>query len=218
MIEVEPYAKIINVPDRAAGIAMLRHIEWCARLSHASEGSQTEDSWDRFLRSVVLDHGDFSVIEHSFVTVDMLVDRGITHEVVRHRLFGFTQSSTRFINHVKKTPPTFISPFPKGTMQYEMWKIAIEASESAYRDIIASGAAPQFARSVLPNSLASRIAISGNLRNWRHFLLMRTTKESHPQMREVTIPLLRQFQERIPILFEDIEPLALQRENMRKPR
>ena len=88
---VTPYARMMDVPDREAGIALLKKVEWCARISHRSEDAQTEESWERFLTSVILGHGDWSVTEHASVTVDAVVDRGITHEWVRHRLFAFTQ-------------------------------------------------------------------------------------------------------------------------------
>lgn len=87
---VTPYAKLMDIPDQEAGDRLLRKIEWAARISHRSEDAQTQDSWRRFIKAVVLDHGDWSVVEHASATVDMLVDRGITHEVVRHRLFSFT--------------------------------------------------------------------------------------------------------------------------------
>ena len=216
---VTPYARIIDLPDRAAGIQLLKKIEWAARVSHRSEDAQTEDSWERFLTAVVLNHGDWSVVEHAGVTVDMLVDRGITHEVCRHRLFSFTMESTRFVNYEKKMPPSFIVPIEADhASALNHWNSAIRFAEIAYCQLIADGCAPQIARSVLPNALAARIITSGNLRNWRHFLLMRTTKETHPQLREVTIPLLQEFQGKIPLLFDDIEPLASQRENLRKPR
>ena len=227
---VKPYATLMDVPDRAAGIALLKKIEWCGRISHRSEDAQTGESWERFIRTVVLGHGDWSIVEHVSASVDMLVDRGITHEVVRHRLFSFTQESTRFVNYEKKMPPSFIQPDLSSDAarasngeqtelsQEQHWRHAISTVESVYRRLLASGCSPQIARSVFPNALASRIIVTGNLRNWRHFFIMRTTKEAHPQMREVTIPLLAQFQERIPILFEDIEPLAKQSEGMRKGR
>lgn len=219
---VEPYATLMDVPDRDAGVRLLKKIEWAARTSHRSEETQTDDSWDRFVRAVVIGHGDWSVVEHASASVDMLVDRGITHEIVRHRLFSFTQESTRFVNYEKKMPPSFIMPdFSALTYRHEAettWRRGIEYVEQAYRDLLVSGATPQLARSVFPNALASRIVITGNLRNWRHFLIMRTTKESHPQMRQVTIPLLAQFQERIPILFEDIVPMAKQSEAIRSGR
>ena len=202
------------------GIALLRRIEWCARISHRSEDALTEDSYDRFVRSVVLQRGDWSVVEHASVSVDFYVDRGITHELVRHRLFSFTQESTRFVNYEKKMPPSFVlPPDVEAEEDHELyWMQAVRAAEQAYQNLIRAGASPQIARSVFPNALASRIVITGNLRNWRHFLLMRTTKEAHPQMREVTIPLLKEFQEKIPIFYEDIEPEAKQADNLKKGR
>lgn len=215
---VEPYARIMELESSEDGIRLLRKIEWCARVSHASEDTQTKDSWDRFIRSVVLTHGDWSVVEHASVTVDMLVDRGVSHEVVRHRLFSFTQSSTRFINYEKKMAPSFIVPIDLVGVSLLFWEEAIAKLELVYCGLIQQGHAPQIARSVFPNALSTRIIVSGNLRNWRHFLLMRTTKESHPQMRQVTDGLLKEFQEKIPILFEDIEVGARQSDNLKKMR
>jgi thymidylate synthase (FAD) len=237
---VQPYARLINFEDDCRdygtltsgggssvvpftadnGRALLRRIEFCARISHRSEEAQTEGSWDRFIRAVVIGHGDWSVVEHASVSVDMLVDRGITHELVRHRLFSFTQESTRFVNYEKKMPPSFIGPpIPTSPAHIaEDWSAAIQSCERVYKSLIADGIAPQIARSVFPNALASRIIMTGNLRNWRHFLIMRTTKESHPQMRQVTIPLLAEFQAKIPILFEDIEPNSKQSEAIKKAR
>lgn len=217
---VKPYARLIDIPDREAGIAALLKIEWCARVSHRSEDAQTEDSWQRVIKAVVLEHGDWSVVEHVSASVDMMVDRGITHEIVRHRLFSFTQESTRFVNYEKKMSPSFVVPpgMDWSSDSYSAWEASIIESENSYRNIIASGMAPQIARSVFPNALASRIIITGNLRNWRHFFIMRTTREAHPQMREVAIPLLLEFQNRIPMLFDDIEPMAKQSEQMKKAR
>lgn len=228
---IEPYAQIQDVSGRETGIMLLKKIEWCGRISHRSENAQTEDSWERFIQSVVLNHGDWSIVEHASATVDMLVDRGITHEVVRHRLFTFTQESTRFVNYEKKMPAAFIVPTGLSSeskraengeqvelSQQQLWNHAIGTAEQVYKRLIAGGVSPQIARSVFPNALASRVIITGNLRNWRHFLLMRTTKETHPQMRQVTIPLLEEFQNKIPLLYDDIIPLAKQIENERKPR
>lgn len=235
MNTIKPYARIMQPPGAVIlsftqedGIALLRRIEWCARISHRSEDAVMEDSYDRLLRSVVLQHGDWSVVEHASVSVDFYVDRGITHELVRHRLFAFTQESTRFVNYEKKMPPNFVNPFSTYTQDeidekigpgiLHEWEALIDASERAYKCMTSRGVPPQIARSVFPNALASRIVITGNLRNWRHFLLMRTTKESHPQMREVTIPLLEEFKAKIPIFYEDIEPLAKQADNLKKGR
>jgi thymidylate synthase (FAD) len=228
---VEPYARIMDLGHREDGIALLRKIEWCGRISHRSEDKQDPFSWERFVKAVVLEHGDWSIVEHVGVSVDFLVDRGITHEIVRHRLFSFTQESTRFVNYEKKMPPSFVEPpglsdeaerAPNGeaveTSTRQQWRHAISTAESMYKRLLSKGIAPQIARSVFPNALASRLIVTGNLRNWRHFLIMRTTKEAHPQMRQVTIPLLAEFQAKIPILFDDIEPLSKQSEGTRRGR
>ncbi|MGC2450531.1 MAG: FAD-dependent thymidylate synthase, partial [Candidatus Sulfotelmatobacter sp.] len=91
-------------------------------------------------------------------------------------------------------------------------------SEQMYRGLLSKGWRPQEARSVFPNALASRLITTGNLRNWRHFFIMRTTAEAHPQMRQVTIPLLTEFKKYFPLLFDDIEPMSKQSESMRRAR
>ncbi|MGH7184523.1 MAG: FAD-dependent thymidylate synthase [Nitrospiraceae bacterium] len=227
---VTPYAKMLPPNFRydpnpipfipLDGIAMLKRIEYYARVSHASEDMQSDESYDRFLRSVVLQHGDLSVIEHEKVTCEFLVDRGITHEIVRHRIGSYTQESTRFVNYQKKGGEAkFIMPDGlAGTTQGAAWASAIEISENSYMAMISLGCKPQIARSVFPNALASKIIVTYNLRGWRHFFLMRTSSAAHPQMRQVTIPLLEDFKKNIPIIFEDIEPMANQSDNMKKMR
>ncbi len=228
---VKPYARLMDVPDIETGIRLLRKIEWAGRISHRSEEAQTEDTWRRFIETVVLGHGDWSIVEHASASVDMLVDRGITHEVVRHRLFSFTQESTRFVNYEKKMPASFIEPDGLSDdaaragngertelSTRQIWRHSISTAEGMYRDLLRRGITPQIARSVFPNALASRIIITGNLRNWRHFFIMRTTKEAHPQMREVAIPLLAEFKAKIPILYDDIDSLAKQSESMKRMR
>src|SRR6185312_14735338 len=119
---VRPYAKILPMPvdsdhanfSKSDGHDLLRRIEWSGRISHRSEESQGDfETTKRFIQAVVLGHGDWSIVEHATVSVDMLVDRGITHELVRHRLASYTQESTRFVNYEKKMPPSFIYPNPE---------------------------------------------------------------------------------------------------------
>jgi thymidylate synthase (FAD) len=236
---VEPYARMLSPTTgnantiveadaeftRSHGIAMLRRVEYYARVSHASEDARTAHSWDKFLRSVVLQHGDWSVTEHEKVTCEFLVDRGITHEIVRHRIGSYTQESTRFVNYKKKGGEAkFIAPqeFTCATTEDELfhshWATAIEQCEKSYMDMLDMGVKPQIARSVFPNALASKIIVTYNLRSWRHFFIMRTSAQAHPQMRQVCDPLLKAFQETIPILYEDIEPGQQQSEAMRKAR
>jgi thymidylate synthase (FAD) len=227
----------------------LDFVNWCARISHRAEDAKNQDV-ERFLRSVVLQHGDWSVTEHVSISVDAYVDRGITHEIVRHRLAAYTQESTRFVNYAKKMPPSFIYPQVGVECKHCLsgdepqryndrwlhitkldaadeaevcaynarWLNAISTVEHEYKGLIADGWRPQEARSVFPNALASRIIITYNLRQWRLFFLMRTSVEAHPQMRQVTIPLLEDFKKAVPVLYEDIEPNAKQSDNLKKAR
>lgn len=210
----EPFNQF--TPDM--GLALIRHIEWCSRISHRTEEAVTEDSWKRIIQNVVIEHGDWSVTEHASVSVDFYVDRGITHELVRHRLFAFTQESTRFVNYQKKMAPSFVKPPGIGIESTQIWQEAVDGCELAYQRLISGGCAPQIARSVFPNALASRIIVTGNLRNWRHVLIMRTSKETHPQFKQVSIPLLKEFQEKIPLLFDDIIPEQKQSEAQKRAR
>ena len=195
----------------AVGVQLLRFIETCARISHRSESGQTEDSWKRFIQAVVLEHGDWSVVEHASLTVIFRVDRGCTHEIVRHRIASYTQESTRFVNYAKKGADLeFIRPIEWDThnnlAQFNFeWAGAIAESERAYLNLLALGARPQAARSVLPNSLAATLAMTCNLRNWRLFFMARSTQESHPDLKRITNPLLAEFKRCIPLLFDDIE-------------
>lgn len=249
---VTPYAKMLW-PSRQAGAA-LSQIEIAARVSHRSEEDITEASAERLLRIITLRKGDWSVVEHVAATVEMVVDRGITHEIVRHRIASYTQESTRFVNYVKKMPPSFIyprvgvrcehclsgnEPIPPqknsrtepwthlynephlvdGNCSYDScWLTAIQNSEDDYRNLLDMGWRTQEARSVFPTALAAKIIVTMNLRSWRHYFLMRTTKEAHPQIRQVTEPLLEEFKKQIPVFYEDIEPGMSQAANMAKGR
>lgn len=202
--------------DEEKGIQMLKWIETNARISHRSEDRITSDSWRRFIQTVVVDRSDWSVAEHTHVTAVIRTDRGITHELVRHRLFSYTQESTRFVRGKENRGLDFIRPTALSEDCDETWELSLEESEKAYFILLADGVRPQEARSVLPNALASTISMTGNLRTWRWFFLMRTSPESHPDMRRITIPMLAEFKKFIPILYDDIEPNTRQVDNMKK--
>ena len=210
-------ARILKVADRKAGIELLRHIEYCARKSRKSENRMTSTSWERFIESNVLHHGDWSITEHASVSVEFILDRAIGEEQVRHRLFSFTKESTRFLNYLKAQGMRFI--YPRKEEVNPRWAGCIEHCEKVYRELIdLDGWKPEDARTVLPLALVGEVAMTGNLRNWRHVLIMRTTKQTHHQFRHVMDPLLRRFQQRIPLLFDDIKPGMSQSEAVRLPR
>jgi thymidylate synthase (FAD) len=202
------------------GIQMLRFIEAQARISHRSEEAQTEDSWKRFITAVVIGHGDWSVTEHASITATIRVDRGTTHELVRHRLFSFTQESTRFVRYHGNME--FVVPAPaervNDSVFMELWSKGMVQAEENYERAISQNWYPQVARSLLPNALAATIAVTGNLRNFRHLFLMRTSRETHPDFRRIVDPMLVEFKRLIPLLYDDIEPNARQVDNLKKAR
>jgi thymidylate synthase (FAD) len=188
------------------------------------DNEQKVDSLLAAVESMLEDPPHESVIEHTMMTVCFVFDRGVSHEMVRHRLAAFTQESTRYCNYSKGKfgneiaviEPSFWAPPPselqeprpewKGHEKYEIWRSAMKFAESVYMDLVAAGAKPQEARSVLPNSLKTEIVVSANFREWRHIFKMRTSTKAHPQMREVMVPLLRDIQAlpNLGLLFEDI--------------
>ena len=167
-----------------------------------------------FIASIIK-KGHESVIEHFNITVKLIVDRGVTHELVRHRLASYSQESTRYCNYSGGV--TFVIPpwvdFQPGECSGNRftiypddgWIQAMADAERHYLWLLAKGWTPQQARSVLPNSLKTEIVVTANLREWRHILRLRTSKVAHPQMREIMIPLLSNFKEIIPVVFEDIK-------------
>ena len=203
---INPSFEILSPVD---GQAILQHIERCGRVCYKSEDKITDTSAQTFVGSIIK-RGHEAVLEHASVTVKFTVDRGVSHEIVRHRLAAYCQESTRYCNYSKDGfggQVTFIQPnfLDRGTRGWELWVLACEQAEKAYFDLLNWGCSPQEARAVLPNSLKTEVVMTANLREWRHFFKLRTAPAAHPQMREVTIPLLRRMQELIPVVFDDIK-------------
>jgi len=166
------------------------------------------DSNEEFVARVMR-KGHELVIEHASATVRIICDRGVSHEIVRHRLASYSQESTRYCNYSKGRfgkQITVIEPcfFPPGSEKYRAWYCACATAEREYFNLLAAGARPEQARSVLPNSLKTETVMTANMREWRHFFKLRTAKAAHPQMREIAIPLLGTFKKFVPVLFEDI--------------
>ena len=219
---IQPSYEIIDPAYPENGIALLRKIERYARYSHRSEEAQTQDSWKRFLQLVVMSKGDWSVTEHCTATVIVRVDRGTSHQLVRHRIGSYTQESTRFVNY-KDVDIEFVQPVFRGSRQdttiaRSVWEIAMISAEQNYKDLILTGQPPQMARSVLPNATATSVVITYNLRNWRFFFQSRTCHGAQDDFKRVTVPLLRDFQRLIPLLYDDIVPEEQQSVAFSKPR
>ena len=197
-----------EVLDEVNGDEILKKIELAGRTCYKSESNITSDSARKFVASVIK-NGHESVIEHEKITVRIICDRGITHEIVRHRLASYSQESTRYCNYSKDkfgNELTFIRPlfFDEDSEAYQIWLSAMQESELNYLDLIRFGVSPQEARTILPNSLKTEIVVTMNLREWRHFFRLRIAEAAHPQMREIARPMLDHFKNLIPIVFDDI--------------
>lgn len=213
----------ILTPISEGGIKELQHIEKIGRVCYKSEDYITEDGESaRKFVAMLIRNGHEAMIEHSFLSVKFTVDRGVSHELVRHRIASFAQESTRYCNYAKDkfgAECAFIDLEP-GIMQDNKmkkmsgeeialvmaeWTSAMEDAERHYMRLLELGATPQIARAVLPNSTKTEITVSANYREWRNFFKLRVPADVHPQMREVTIPLLRELKGMIPVIFDDIE-------------
>jgi thymidylate synthase (FAD) len=203
---IEPKVELINSPSYSG---LLSLIELAGRTCYKSESKITEDSAEKFVRNI-LKRGHEAVIEHGSVTVRFTCDRGVSHEIVRHRLASYCQESTRYCNYSKDGfggEITVIEPSwcSEGDPAYEVWKKACQRAELAYFDLMSIGCSPQESRSVLPNSLKTEVVMTANMREWRHFLRLRTASAAHPDMREVAKMLLTEMKNRYPVFFEDFE-------------
>lgn len=190
------------------GQDILNKIERCGRVCYKSEGKIEEGSAEKFVANLIK-RGHEAVLEHASVTVKFVVDRGISHEIVRHRLASYCQESTRYCNYAQDdfgSEITFIIPdyLTYKSPGWNTWKEAMKACEDAYFKMLDIGHSPQEARAVLPNSTKTEVIMTANLREWRTFFKLRTAQAAHPQMREVTRPLLDDFKALIPVVFDDI--------------
>lgn len=186
-------------------IKMLCKIEKAGRTCYKSEAKITEDSADKFIANIIR-RGHESVLEHEKISARIICDRGVTHELVRHRIASYSQESTRYVRYDKGlevVEPCFWS-LEKNELYYKRWEASMLMAERSYKNLIELGATPQEARTVLPNSLKTEIVCTMNLREWRHFFKLRCDTASHPQMRQIAFMLLEKMSKKLPIVFEDI--------------
>ena len=188
---------------------ILKKLELCGRVCYKSEDKITDESAVKFISNIIK-RGHESVLEHVSFSVRFICDRGVSHEIVRHRIASYSQESTRYCNYSKGQfngeitviEPLYLEP---GTEGYEIWKKACQEAEDNYFKLLQYGCTAQEARAVLPNSLKTEIVMTANVREWRHFLKLRTSKAAHPQIKEVAEMLLEQLNFLLPSLFDDIE-------------
>ena len=208
MILINPTYEILGIYCGDEGLDLMEN---AGRTCYKSVNQTGKDSTDAFVKAIVR-MGHESVLEHSLMSVKFICDRGVSHEIVRHRLASFSQESTRYCNYGSDKfgrQLRFIIPsmFALDSDGFETWKKAMETAEEAYLHLIDLGYKPEEARSVLPNSIKTEIVMSANFREWRHFFQVRAARYSgkaHPQMEELARPLLLEVQKRVPIVFDDI--------------
>lgn len=214
-----------EILDNIDGMKIIKSIERAGRTCYKSEDKITDDSAKMFITKMIKS-GHHSTLEHEKITVSIICDRGVTHEIVRHRIASYSQESTRYCNYSKDKfgneltfiVPCFLPTIPTGSiknvcnfvkehnlgrMEHE-WLSSINNSELTYLSLLQRGMSPQEARSILPNSLKTEIICTFNLREWRHFFKLRCSKKAHPQMREISIPILETLKQSIPVMFDDI--------------
>lgn len=193
---------------------MLKLVEKAARVCYKSKGKNTlpED----FIRTLIRSKHT-SVLEHGVITVHITCDRGISHELVRHRIASYSQESTRYCNYSKDKFNSEISVIdistgfkydlndPMDIKKYDIWERAMASAEAYYLQMLdTTNATPEEARSILPNSTKTEIIITANIRSWRNIFEQRCDKAAHPQMREIMIPILKKFVSVWPPFFDDI--------------
>lgn len=187
----------------------LELIEHAGRISYKSEDKIVPGSAARFVERILTQQHE-SVIEHVSASVLFVTDRGVSHEIVRHRIASYTQESTRYCNYSKDkygSSVTFILPVRfyntanEKEERYDRWLRAMQKCEDFYLAELACGATPQEARDFLPNSLKTELVMTANTRAWRHFFKLRTHQSAHPQMRDLAMQAQAMFHERLPELF-----------------
>lgn len=202
---IDPRVEILSPIN---GQEVLKLIEQIGRVCYKSEDKITDVSARAFVEKIIKS-GHEAVIEHFNISVKFICDRGVTHEIVRHRIASYAQESTRYCNYSRdgfNNEITVIKPlFFDNDMKYCIWEESMRRAEESYLELIREGASPQEARSVLPSSLKTEIVVTMNLREWRHFFKLRTSRASHPQMREVAIMACSKLKNLVPLIFDDIE-------------
>jgi len=198
-----------NTPDNPAQI-----VERAGRICYKSETGITPTSAEPFV-CMLRDRGHTAMFDHVSASVRITCDRGISHEIVRHRIAAYAQESTRFCNYSKGKfdgELTFIIPnylSDCGTdellkKQRYIWHLAMQDAEDSYMSMLKAGAPPEHARSVLPNSLKTEIIVTMDFTSWRHFFKLRAANVAHPQMRDLTRNMLATFVAMWPDFFDDI--------------
>jgi thymidylate synthase (FAD) len=194
--------------DLSNPIQLLKNIEIAGRTCYKSEDKITDDSCRQFCQ-MLIHNGHTAMFEHSSISVRFITNRAIANEIVRHRHCAFAQVSTRYCNFSKGkfgNEIQVIKPceLEENSEQFERWYNSCQHAEDSYMYLVNNGVRAENARDVLPLCLATELVVTASIREWRSIFILRTTNFAHPQVRELMRSLLKEFQEKVPILFDDI--------------
>jgi len=191
--------EILSLPEN-----LLEMLEKAGRTCYKSEDKITKESAPKFVK-VLRDRGHHAMIEFGDIIVKFITNRGVTHELVRHRLCSFAQESTRYVKYDGNME--FILPVwleGPNSSDYTTWTGAMHMAEANYKYLLSDGWRPEQAREVLPNSLKTEIVVKANIREWRHIFTLRCSKAAHPQIRGLMLPLLKELKNKLPVVFDDV--------------
>lgn len=175
---LKPYVELMSITPNAEEL-----LERCGRVCYKSEekiGPGTAEKLIKMLKS----KNHASVLEHAVATFFIRTDRGISHEIVRHRIASYSQESTRFVNYGNKGGEIFIiRPSELTDEQFHVWMTAMNAAEQAYLGLLSLGCKPQTARSVLPTCTKTDLIMTMNFRSLLNFLSLREkSPPAHPDI------------------------------------
>lgn len=203
---VRPSVELINPPEYKT---LLSTIEQAGRVCYKSENKIKEGSAEKFIKGIIAS-GHESVLEHGSITARIVCDRGVSHELVRHRLASYSQTSTRYCNYSNArfgSEIKFVAPwwYDDEDDAASAWRMSMRSAEHDYMQLIKMGLPPEAARAVLPNSLKTEVVMTANIREWRHFFKLRAAPAAHPDMQIVAKLLFVEMATKYPVLFEDIK-------------
>ena len=186
LVNPMPYKEALNITELAT------------RVCYKSEDKMKEGSAEKLIKGIIKSK-HFGCLEHVNLTVKFICDRACSHQLVRHRLMSFNQKSQRYC---KEDNLEVIKP--EGLENTSLWLESCRQAENAYAEMIRRGEKPEVARGVLPNSTATEIYATANIREWRHFFELRCDKTAQKDIRMLALELLCQMFEKYPVFFEDL--------------
>lgn len=203
---VSPSVQILTPLD---GEQILRHIENCGRTCYQSYENKNEESHKKMI-AMLIKSGHESVLEHFSISVKILTNVSCYKDITRHRAgTAFSIESTRFCSYNKDkfgNELKFLKPvnIQEGTDEYTVWQNCMQNIEDSYKEMANLGCKPDQLRMILPHSIAAEVCMTANLRAWRHIFKMRCAKAAHPDVQVVMKMVLKEFHDKIPVVFDDL--------------